>query len=190
MYDESFKTPLLVSWPNRVKAGSVSDELVQNLDFAQTFLEVAEVEEPADMQGESLLPILTGNLDKWDRDAVYYHYYEHPSEHNVNRHYAAVTKDYKLIHYYFDKDYWELIDRKKDSLEQHNYYEDPAYQQIKEELHEKLAELRTLYGDSDSISQQYIDEFMPLAKEGKVWGVEEDILVPIVEKWENAKKVD
>ena len=190
VYDESFKTPLLVSWPNRVKAGSVSDELVQNLDFAQTFLEVAEVEEPADMQGESLLPILTGNLDKWDRDAVYYHYYEHPSEHNVNRHYAAVTKDYKLIHYYFDKDYWELIDRKKDSLEQHNYYEDPAYQQIKEELHEKLAELRTLYGDSDSISQQYIDEFMPLAKEGKVWGVEEDILVPIVEKWENAKKVD
>ncbi|WP_010517322.1 sulfatase family protein [Croceivirga radicis] len=190
VYDESFKTPLLVSWPNRVKAGSVSDELVQNLDFAQTFLEVAEVEEPADMQGESLLPILTGNLDKWDRDAVYYHYYEHPSEHNVNRHYAAITKDYKLIHYYFDKDYWELIDRKKDSLEQHNYYEDPAYQQIKEELHEKLAELRTLYGDSDSISQQYIDEFMPLAKEGKVWGVEEDILKPIVEKWENAKKVD
>ncbi|OQD43182.1 sulfatase [Croceivirga radicis] len=190
VYDESFKTPLMVSWPNRVKPGSVSDELVQNLDFAQTFLEVAEVEEPTDMQGESLLPILTGNLDKWDRDAVYYHYYEHPSEHNVNRHYAAVTKDYKLIHYYFDKDYWELIDRKKDSLEQHNYYEDPAYQQIKEELHEKLAELRTLYGDSDSISQQYIDEFMPLAKEGKVWGVEEDILKPIVEKWENAKKVD
>lgn len=188
VYDESFKTPLLVSWPNRVKAGSVSDELVQNLDFAQTFLEVAEVEEPADMQGESLLPILTGNLDKWDRDAVYYHYYEHPSEHNVNRHYAAVTKDYKLIHHYFDKDYWELIDRKKDSLEQHNYYENPAYQQIKEKLHEKLAELRTLYGDSDSISQHYIDEFMPLAKEGKVWGVEEDILAPIVEKWENAKK--
>ena len=190
VYDESFKTPLLVSWPNRVKPGSVSDELVQNLDFAQTFLEVAEVEQPKDMQGKSMVPVLTNSIENWDRDAVYYHYYEHPSEHNVNRHYAVVTKEYKLIHYYFDLDYWELIDRKKDTLEQHNYYDDPAYNTIKEELHQKLNQLREEYGDSNALSQQYIDDFMPLAKEGKVWGVEEDILEPIVEKWEAMKKED
>ncbi len=188
VYDESLKTPLLVSWPNRIKAGSVSDELVQNLDFAQTFLDVAGAPQPEDMQGESLVPVLTGEMENWDREAVYYHYYEHPSEHNVNRHYAAITKDYKLIHYYFDLDYWELIDRKKDPLEQHNYYDDPAYAEIKKELHQKLDELREQYGDSEALSQKYIDEFMPLAKEGKVYGVEDDILEPIVEKWENSKK--
>lgn len=188
VYDESLKTPLLVSWQNHVKPGSVSDELVQNLDFAQTFLDVAGVEQPADMQGKSLVPVLTDDMENWDRDAVYYHYYEHPSEHNVNRHYAVITKDYKLIHYYFDLDYWELIDRKKDTLEQHNYYDDPAYADIQKDLHQKLDALRKQYGDSEALSQQYIDEFMPLAKEGKVWGVEDDILGPILEKWENSKK--
>ena len=188
VYDESFKTPLLVSWPNRVKAGTVSDELVQNLDFAQTFLDVAGVEQPSDMQGKSLVPVLTGDKDNWDRDAVYYHYYEHPSEHNVNRHYAAITKDYKLVHYYFDLDYWELIDRKKDPLEQHNYYDDPGYADIRKDLHEKLVELREFYGDSEELSQQYIDEFMPIAKDGKVFGVEKHILDPIIRKWEDSKK--
>ncbi|AWV98525.1 sulfatase family protein [Arcticibacterium luteifluviistationis] len=184
VYDESFKTPLLVSWPNRVKAGSVSDELVQNLDFAQTFLDVAGVEQPAEMQGKSMVPVLTGDTENWNRDAVYYHYYEHPSEHNVNRHYAAVTKDYKLIHYYFDLDYWELIDRKKDPLEQHNYYGDPAYAEIQKEMHAKLDGLREQYGDNETISQKYIDDYMPLAKEGNSFGVSDEILKGIVDKWE------
>ena len=190
VYDESLKTPLLVSWPERVKAGVVSDELVQNLDFAQTFLDVAGVEQPEDMQGKSLVPVLTDKMEDWDREAVYYHYYEHPSEHNVNRHYAAITKEYKLIHYYFDLDYWELIDRKKDPLEQHNYYDDPAYAEIRKEMHKKLDDLRELYGDSEATSQKYIDEFMPLAKEGKVFGVEKPILDNIVEKWEKSKKTN
>ncbi|HEA20295.1 MAG TPA: DUF4976 domain-containing protein [Pricia antarctica] len=190
VYDQSFKTPLLVSWPNRIKAGTTSNELVQNLDFAQTFLDVADVKQPADMQGKSLVPVLTGDLDNWERDAVYYHYYEHPSEHNVNRHYAVITKDYKLIHYYFDLDYWELIDRKKDSLEQHNYYDDSAYTAIQKDLHLKMDDLREQYGDSEALSQQYIDEFMPLAKDGKVYGVEKTILEPIVDKWEESKKTD
>ncbi|WP_409024992.1 sulfatase [Jiulongibacter sediminis] len=187
IYDESFKTPLLVSWPNRIKAGTTSDELVQNLDFAETFLDVAGVEQPADMQGKSMMPVLTGDLENWDRDAVYYHYYEHPSEHNVNRHYAAVTKDYKLIHYYFDQNYWELIDRKKDPNEQHNYYDDPAYADIRKEMHATLDALREQYGDNETISQKYIDDFMPLAVEGKVWGVTEEILDGIVKNWKAMK---
>jgi arylsulfatase A-like enzyme len=188
VYDESFKTPLLVSWPNHVKAGSKSDELVQNLDFAQTFLDAAGVKQPKDMQGKSMLPVLTGDLKNWKRDAVYYHYYEHPSEHNVNRHYAAVTKEYKLIHHYFDLDYWELIDRKKDPLEQHNYYNDPAYAKVKKEMHTKLVSLRKQYGDNSTLSRKYIDEYMPLAKEGKAWGVTDEILKGIVKKWEDLKK--
>ncbi|MES2520829.1 MAG: sulfatase [Bacteroidota bacterium] len=188
VYDQSFKTPLLISWTNRIKAGSKSDALVQNLDFAQTFLEVAGVKQPADMQGKSLLPVLTGDMKNWKRDAVYYHYYEHPSEHNVNRHYAAITKKYKLIHYYFDNDYWELIDRKKDPNEQHNYYNDPAYSKIKNDMHQKLNALRKQYGDNETISQKYVDDFMPLAQKGKVFGVEKSIMDGVIKNWEKSKK--
>jgi arylsulfatase A-like enzyme len=188
VYDQSFKTPLLISWRNHIKAGSKSDALVQNLDFAQTFLDIAGVKQPADMQGKSLLPVLTGNMKNWKRDAVYYHYYEHPSEHNVNRHYAAITKNYKLIHYYFDNNYWELIDRKKDPNEQHNYYNDQKYGKIRKDMHQKLDALRKQYGDNETISQKYVDDFMPLVQKGKVFGVEKIIMDGIIKKWEKSKK--
>jgi arylsulfatase A-like enzyme len=171
VYDESFKTPLLVSWPGKVAPGSKSDELVQNLDFAQTFLDAAGIPAPSDMQGESLVPILTGNTEKWTRDAVYYHYYEFPAEHMVNRHYAIVTKDYKLIHYYFIEDEWELIDRKKDPLELRNVYNDPAYAEIRKDLHQRLDAMRVKYKDSSAISQKYIDKLLDDADAGKVFGI-------------------
>jgi len=171
VYDESFKTPLLVSWPDKIKAGTRSDALVQNLDFAQTFLEVAGVPSPADMQGESLVPLLTGNTEKWTRDAVYYHYYEYPAEHMVNRHYAIVTKEYKLIHYYFVEDQWELIDRVKDPQELKNVYDDPAYAAIRADLHQRLEDLRIKYKDNSELSQGYIDKLIEDATEGKVWGI-------------------
>lgn len=182
VYDESFKTPLLVSWPEKIKPGSTSDEMVQNLDFAQTFLEVAEVEQPSDMQGESLVPILTGEMEGWNREAVYYHYYEYPAEHMVNRHYAIVTKEYKLIHYYFDLDYWELIDRKKDPKELTNLYDHPDYAEIKEKLHKELDEIRTKYKDSDALNQEYIELFMDDVEQNGIFGVNEKKLEDIIEK--------
>ncbi len=185
VYDESFKTPLIVAWPGKVQAGSSSDEMVQNLDFAQTFLDAAGVEAPADMQGESLLPILTGKMEDWTREAVYYHYYEYPAEHMVNRHYAIVTKEYKLIHYYFDLDYWELIDRKKDPKELSNFYDDPEYAEVQERLHTELDQIREKYGDSDSLSQHYIDVFMDDVQENGIFGVNEQRLDEIIEKREN-----
>lgn len=169
-YNESFKTPLLVSWKDHIRAGSRSDEMVQNLDFAQTFLDAAGIEAPKEMQGESLRPLLE-ETGKWDRDAVYYHYYEYPAEHMVNRHYAIVTKEYKLIHYYFSLDEWELIDRLKDPEELTNVYDDPAYAEIRSELHKKLDELRVQYKDSDQLSDEYIDKFLADAVEGKVYGL-------------------
>ncbi|MEQ8684490.1 MAG: sulfatase [Imperialibacter sp.] len=167
IYNESFKTPLLVSWPVKVKAGTRSDEMVQNLDFAQTFLDAAGVAAPTDMQGESLMPLLTGNTDKWTRDAVYYHYYEYPAVHMVKRHYAVVTKEYKLVHYYFDVDEWELIDRMNDPMELTNVYDDPAYAEVKKELHSKLDQLREKYGDSGQISQDYLDRYLDDLAAGK-----------------------
>lgn len=160
VYNESFKTPLIMAWPGKTQEGVKSDAMVQNLDFAQTFLEAAGVEAPSDMQGESLIPLLKGETDKWTRDAVYYHYYEYPSVHMVKRHYAIITKDYKLVHYYFDVDEWELIDRKNDPLELKNVYDDPAYAEIQADLHKQLDGLREKYGDNSQISQRYIDEYL------------------------------
>jgi arylsulfatase A-like enzyme len=157
IYDESFKTPLMIRWPNEIKAGTTNDEMVQNLDFAQTFLEAAGIEAPDDMQGESLIPLMKGNTEKWDRDAVYYHYYEYPAVHMVKRHYGIVTKEYKLVHFYYDVDEWELYDRLNDTQEMNNVYNDPAYQDIVKELSEQLVELRVKYKDSKELDQKYIE---------------------------------
>lgn len=157
IYDESFKTPLLIRWPNQIKAGITNEEMVQNLDFAQTFLEAAQVKAPADMQGESLIPLLKGDSQGWNREAVYYHYYEYPGWHSVKRHYGVVTKDYKLAHFYYDIDEWELYDRKKDVHEMKNVYLDPEYKDVVVELKKRLAKLRVKYGDSDELQQKYLD---------------------------------
>lgn len=157
IYDQSFKTPLMVRWPNVVRAATTNDEMVQNLDFAQTLLEAAQISAPDDMQGESLIPLLRGNNDQWDRDAVYYHYYEYPSVHMVKRHYGVVTKDYKLAHFYYDVDEWELYDRKKDPQEMTNVYHDPEYADIVEVLKIKLADLRVKYQDSETLDLKYIE---------------------------------
>lgn len=157
MYDESFKTPLLIRWPHVITPKTTESQMVQNLDFAQTFLEAAGVKAPDDMQGQSLMPLLKGQTEKWDRDAVYYHYYEYPGEHAVKRHYGIATEDFKLIHFYFDVDEWELYDRKKDPMEMNNVYDDPAYADTVAQMKEKLTAIRDKYADSDSLSEQYID---------------------------------
>ncbi|EAZ80931.1 sulfatase family protein [Algoriphagus machipongonensis] len=182
VYDESFKTPLIVAWPGKAKAGTKSDAMVQNLDFAQTFLDAAGVDAPADMQGESMMPLLTGNEDQWTRDEVYYHYYEYPAEHMVNRHYAIVTKDYKLIHYYFVEDEWELIDRNKDPKELKNVYDDPEYAEVRADLHERLEKMRVKYKDSPELSQQYIDRYVEDASEGRIYGTSKEKVEKILER--------
>lgn len=159
IYDESFKTPLLIRWPNQIKPGITSDEMVQNLDFAQTFLEAAQIAAPGDMQGESLMPLLKGDTGQWNREAVYYHYYEYPGEHAVKRHYGIVTRDYKLVHFYHDVDEWELYDRKKDPQEMKSVYNDPAYADVVARLHEELKELRIKYKDSPELDKKYIDMY-------------------------------
>jgi len=156
IYNESFKTPLLIKWPNIITPGTTCDEMVQNLDFAQTFLEAAGIAAPSDMQGESLIPLLKGEKEKWDRDAVYYQYYEYPSVHMVKRHYGIVTKEYKLAHFYYDVDEWELFDRLKDPNEMQNVYDDPAYATIVENLKSDLKKIRKKYKDSDELDQKFI----------------------------------
>jgi arylsulfatase A-like enzyme len=188
VYDESFKTPLLVAWPGKVAPGSKSTEMVQNLDYAQTFLDAAGISAPADMQGESLLPLLRGNAESWTRDAVYYHYYEYPAVHMVKRHYAIVTEEYKLVHYYYDTDEWELIDRVKDPQELRNVYQDPAYAPVVAELHRKLEELRKQYGDNAEISQGYLDAYLDRLEKNPAFGSNVEVTKRLLEERKKSKQ--
>ncbi len=155
MYEESFRTPLLIRYPKEIKPGTKIDKLVQNLDFAPTFLDYAGIEIPAEMQGESFRKLVSGETAEW-RDAVYYTYYEYPSVHMVKRHYGVATERYKLMHFYYDIDEWEMYDLQTDPQEMKNIYNNPAYADVQKMLHEKLAELRAKYGDSDENDQKFI----------------------------------
>ncbi|WP_017446930.1 sulfatase [Gayadomonas joobiniege] len=147
-YQESMRTPLMMRWPAKIKSGQTSGELVQNLDFAQTFLDIAGIDAPTDMQGQSFKPLLTGNAHKWKRDGVYYHYYEYPGPHAVKRHYAIATKRFKLIHFYQDVDEWELYDLQQDPQELNNLYVNPAYQNKVKQLKWQLRALQKKYADN------------------------------------------
>lgn len=162
VYDESFKTPLLIRWPGVIKPGSVEDEMVQNLDYAQTLLEAAQIPVPQDMQGESLIPLLKGNKRALTRNGVYYHYYEYPGIHMVKRHYAIVTKEFKLVHFYHDVDEWELYDRMKDPNEMKNVYDDPSYAPVVEKLKKELTEIRKRYKDSPELDKKFIELYSKL----------------------------
>ena len=149
MYEESFRTPLLIRLPGG-KKGDI-EQMVQNIDYGPTILDLAGVPVPSDMHGVSFLPLLRGEkVDNW-RTALYYHFYEYPAEHAVKRHYGIRTERYKLIHFYNDIDSWELFDLQNDPSEMHNIYGQPGTEQLVAELKEKLVGLQKLYGDFNAM---------------------------------------
>ncbi len=150
MYEESFRTPLMVRWPGKVKPGTVNTDMVMNLDFAQTFLEIAGAEQPEDMQGASMKPVFEGKTPEDWRESVYYHYYEFPGAHSVAKHNGVRTERYKLIHFYENKE-WELFDLKEDPNELNSVYDDPAYASIKKDLEIELERLQDFYKDDGTI---------------------------------------
>ncbi|MBM4030714.1 MAG: sulfatase [Planctomycetes bacterium] len=154
MYEESLRVPLLVRYPKAVKPGTTSDRLAINCDYAPTFLDLAGVEPPADLQGRSLRPILEGKPpDDW-RASLYYHYYEFPGAHAVQRHYGVRTHAHKLIHYYRIGE-WELFDLKKDPQELRNVHADPAYAEVLKGLKGELDRLRAQLKVPDDYGPQF-----------------------------------
>ena len=153
MYEESFHTPLIMRLPDGFDRRGDIDEMVQNIDYAPTFLEIAGVDIPDDIQGVSLMPLLRGEHPQDWRDALYYHFYEYPAEHMVNRHYGVRDGRYKLIHFYPDErtgkgvDQWELYDLQNDPTEMHNIYGQPGTEEITARMTQKLKEQQELYDD-------------------------------------------
>lgn len=153
MYEESFRTPLIISYPPMIKAGSKCSKFVQNIDLAPTFLSVAGVKPPKEMPGMSLMPLFeNGTCQEW-RDNLYYQFYDYPAVGTVRKHYGLRTDRYKLIHWYGkgengdpDIDFWELFDLKNDPTEVYNVYGKKEYEKVQQTLHELLKKKRIEVG--------------------------------------------
>lgn len=148
MYEEALRTPLLIRFPEEIQKGTESSQLVQNLDIAPTLLDVAGIQVPIDLQGQSLCKTWGENAGDW-REAIYYHYYE--KGFGATPHYGIRTDRYKLIHFYDLVDSWELYDLQEDPTEMNNLYYNPDYSKIVSDLKLKLKELQEKYKDKEEI---------------------------------------
>ncbi len=142
MFEESFRMPFLIRWPGVVTPDSRPQELIQNIDYAPTFLEMTGLDAPDEVQGESLVPVLKGNAKDW-RQSLYYAYYEF-GEHAVPPHFGVRTQRHKLIHFPRSNE-WNLFDLKTDPNEMKSVHDDPLYQPIRETLTAEYQRLRELY---------------------------------------------
>ena len=165
MYENSIQMPFLVRWPGVARAHSVQDGMALNTDFAPTFMELAGLKTPADMQGRSLVPLLKGEAPPGWRTSYYYRYYHDPGDHNTRAHYGVRTTTHKLI-YFWKKDQWELYDLSKDPNELHNLYSDPAQQDLVARMKKELYRLKAEVKDED----QYANEQPPQGVDGQPAG--------------------
>jgi arylsulfatase A-like enzyme len=164
MYEESLRMPLLVRYPRMARHGSASQEMVLNIDFAPTLLDLAGAPVPRDMQGASFRPLLGGQKPRQWRKSMYYRYWMHLAHFHIPAHYGVRTQRHKLIHYYgrscgakgaIDQattPEWELFDLEKDPHERKNVYAVAAYDQTVKTLKAELARLRRQYGDANDCS--------------------------------------
>ncbi len=172
MYEESLRMPFLIRYPKEIPQGMISEELVENTDFAPLFLDYAGAGTPDFMQGQSFRSILRGQTPVNWKQATYYRYWMHMSHFAIPAHYGIRTKSYKLIYYYgeplgmADTEYvrrwvegsprikstepeWELFDLVKDPHEMNNVYADPEYAEVVVKLKQLLLERKQAIGDTD-----------------------------------------
>jgi arylsulfatase A-like enzyme len=155
MYEESLRMPFLIRWPAAIKAGTRSDAMALNVDFAPTFLDAAGVRVPATMQGRSLLPVVRGRSPADWRSSMYYRYYHDPGDHNTRAHYGVRTATHKLI-YFWKKDQWELFDLVRDPNELHNLYGQPGQEQLTQSLKAELQRLKAQMKDEDQFANEQL----------------------------------
>jgi len=159
MYEESLRMPFIVRYPKAIAPGSVNDDIINNVDFAATWLDLVGIEAPERFQGRSFLPLLQGNTPEDWQQSLYYRYWMHLAHHYVAAHYGVRTKRYKLIYFYGDgmgqpgalderkEPEWELFDLELDPHELHNLYHQPEYAEVAKELRAELRRLQEEVGD-------------------------------------------
>lgn len=155
IYEESFRTPMMMRYPGVIKPGTISNDFVMNLDIAPTMLDAASVSIPKDVQGQSMLPILKDQQVNKGRDVIYYHYYEN-GEHAVSPHFGIRTKRYKLIRFYTRVNSWELYDLQEDPNEMNNLYGQKKYKKITKAMNIQLNKL--IYQYDDQYAKRILNE--------------------------------
>jgi len=160
MYEESIKMPFLVRWPGVTKPGATQDAMAINADFAPTFMDMAGLPVPADMQGRSLVPLLKGERPADWRTSWYYRYYDYPNEHNAPPQYGVRTETHKLI-YFWRKNQWEMYDLVADPSELHNIYKDKSQADTVAKLKAEMFRLKKELQDNDEFANKNPDGIVP-----------------------------
>ena len=153
IYEESIRMPFIIRFPKKVKAGTVNEDVVSNIDFAPTLLDLAGIKTTEKLQGKSFKTLLEGNTPKEWKQAVYYHYYEFPYWHHIQPHYGIRTQKYTLAHFYYNIDKWEFYDLEKDPKQMNNAIDDPKYKAIIEDLKKQLKHLMIDVGNDKSLEE-------------------------------------
>lgn len=153
IYDESVRMPFIIKYPKWIKPGTVNKDIIANIDFAPTLLDIANIKYKEKIQGKSFKELLQGNTPKNWQQATYYHYYEFPYWHHVQPHYGIKTPEYTLAHFYYNIDVWELYDLKKDPKQLNNVYNNPEYAHVVKKLKKELFSLQKKYGDNKSLDE-------------------------------------
>ncbi len=172
MYEESIRMPFLVRYPGVTKPGAINDNIITNLDFAPTLLDLAGINVPEDIQGQSFKAMFAGDDPQDWPNALYYHYAQPGTP---PAHLGIRTDTHKLIYYYGlageikmesgevlqseGQPYWELYDIQNDPTEMNNLYDDPNYASTRENLIEQLKTIMEYY-DED------IERYKNLVKAG------------------------
>ena len=160
MYEESLRMPFIMRYPRLIQAGTVDKNMILNVDFAPTFLELANVDVPGHFQGRSFVPLLEQHVPEDWQTSMYYRYWMHMTHHSVYAHYGVRNLRYKLIYYYADalgqqgaiddpkEPEWELFDLENDPFELNSVYHDPAYADVVRDMTAELARLQQQVGDT------------------------------------------
>jgi len=151
IYEESLRMPYMMKYPGKIKPGSVNEDIITNIDFAPTLLDVANIPNRERMQGKSFAAMLNNKTPKDWRQSMYYHYYEFPFWHHVQPHYGIRTQKYTLAHFYYNIDQWELYDLEKDPKQMNNVINDPNYQDEIIDLKAQLKDLMVYYENDESL---------------------------------------
>jgi len=153
MYEEALHMPFVIRYPGKIQPGTVVDDIVTNIDFAPTLLDMAGVPIPEQVQGKSFFNNLKGDTSEDWQQSMYYHYYEYPYYHRVQPHYGIRNQRYKLIHFYYDVDVWEFYDLKKDPNEMKNLIHSKSYTILIKQLKKELYKLKENYGNKLSLEE-------------------------------------
>ena len=150
MFEESFKMPFLIRWPGTVQPGTRPQALIQNIDYAPTFLEIAGIKVPKEIQGMSMVPMFKNDCKptaNW-RDDLYYAYWEgHRSIHAVPRHDGVRTDRYKIF-FIPETQEWQLFDLVKDPQELKSVHDNSDYSKILEDMKKRYTANRQKFGSN------------------------------------------